>query len=84
MRALHAVHNVGVGVAPLVLQAHGLEEVLHGVQGEDVELGGAAAELVEDEAALVLVHPLLVRRVVLLVQLNTHTHTKLLFKTNLE
>ena len=69
MKVLHAVHDVRVGVAPLVLQAHGLEEVLHGVEGEDAELCGGAGVLVDDEAALVLVDSLLVGAVVLLVQL---------------
>ena len=69
VKVLHAVHDVRVGVAPLVLQAHGLEEVLHGVEGEDAELGGGAGVLVDDEAALVLVDALLVGAVVLLVQL---------------
>jgi hypothetical protein len=71
VKVLHAVHDVWVGIAPLVLQAHGLEEVLHGVQGEHVEVGGPAAVLVNDEAALVLVDPLRVRPVVLLIDLNT-------------
>jgi hypothetical protein len=69
VEVLQVVHDVRVGVTPLVLQAHGLEEVLHGVEGEHVELRGAAAVLVQDEAALVLVDTLLVGAVVLLVYL---------------
>ncbi len=70
MVGLEGLHDVRVGVAPPVLQAHPLEVVLRGGgQAEDVEVRGSPAVLVHHEAVLLLVDALLVGLVVLLIQL---------------
>ena len=70
VEARHAVHHAAVGVAALVLQLHGLQEVVVRLEGEHVELrGGAARVLVDDEVAALRVDALLVGVVLLLVDL---------------
>ncbi len=67
---LQGLHDVWIGVAPPVLQAHPLQVVLGGGgEAEDVEVRGSAAVFVHHEAVLLLVDALLVGLVVLLVQL---------------
>ncbi len=70
MVGLEGLHDVRVGVAPPVLQAHPLQVVLRGGgQAEHVEVRGAPAVLVQHKAILLLVDALLVGLVVLLVHL---------------
>ena len=70
VEARHAVHHAAVGVAALVLQLHGLQEVVVRLEGEHVELrGGAARVLVDDEVAALRVDSLLMGVVLLLVDL---------------
>ena len=69
MKAGHAIHHTVVHIASLVMQVHGLQEVVVGLQGEHVELRVCSGVLVNDEMSPFRIYSFLMRVIFFLINL---------------
>ena len=71
MEAGLAIHHTVVQVPSFIVEVHGLEEVVVGLEGEHIELCVSARVLVDDEVSSLRVDSFLVWVVLLLINLQT-------------